>query len=263
MIPRPMRVPLVTRRAFLAVASAAMPGLAGGQRRREGTSRVRSRPRMPSTVTAPGEHPLGLASARDGVLKVPGKYRPEVPAPLAVLFHGAGGGARRVVSLLGIAETLGVIVLAPESRSGTWDAIRGDFGPDVEFLERALDQTFDRCAIDPRRIAVGGFSDGATYGLSLGIDNGDLFTHVLAFSPGFAASRQPQGKPRIFVSHGRQDEILPIGSTSRRLVPALEDAGYPVTYREFDGPHTVPTAIAQEGFVWFTSAPSDALRPPR
>ena len=28
-------------------------------------------------------------------------------------------------------------------------------------------------------------------------------------------------------------------------------AGYAVTYREFEGPHTVPEAIAQQGFTWF------------
>jgi predicted esterase len=35
-------------------------------------------------------------------------------------------------------------------------------------------------------LAVSGFSDGASYALSIGPANGDLFTHVMAFSPGFA-----------------------------------------------------------------------------
>jgi phospholipase/carboxylesterase len=155
------------------------------------------------------------------------------------------------VRLLRVAESHGVIVLAPESRGGTWDAIQGDYGPDVEFISKALEYTFDRCTVDSRRLAIGGFSDGATYALSLGLDNGDLFTHVLAFSPGFSASRSPRGRPRIFVSHGTEDEILPIASTSRRLVPSLDDAGYAVKYREFDGPHTVPQDIAHEAFTWF------------
>jgi phospholipase/carboxylesterase len=241
----------VTRRHFLALA-AISGGAAIVQRARGGDSRLRARPKSPTAVLTPGEHALGLGGARDGLLRIPAKYRPGEPAPLAVLLHGAGGGARRVVSLLGIAESFGVIVLAPESRDGTWDAIRGAYGPDVDFVNRALEHTFERWAIEPRRLAIGGFSDGATYALSLGLDNGDLFTHVLAFSPGFVASRQPVGRPRIFVSHGRQDEILPVTSTSRRLVPALEDAGYHVNYREFDGPHTVPPAIAQDAFVWFT-----------
>ena len=104
----------------------------------------------------------------------------------------------------------------------------------------------------PRKLAIGGFSDGATYALSLGLDNGSLFTHVMAFSPGFIAARRPSGKPRIFISHGRSDNILPIDATSRRIVPALEEAGYPVTYKEFDGPHAVPETIARDAFTWFT-----------
>lgn len=205
-----------------------------------------------ATATAtPGEQALGLGPDRDGLLRIPSSYRVDRPAPLAVLLHGAGGRARRIVSLLGIAESLGVVVLAPESRGGTWDAVRGDFGPDVEFISRALEYTFERVAVHRRKIAIGGFSDGATYALSLGADNGDLFTHILAFSPGFMTSRKLQGRPRIFISHGRQDEILPVASTSRRIVPALEGASYEVTYREFDGPHTVPPSVAHEAFTWF------------
>lgn len=242
---------MLTRRQLLTVASASL-SLGVPQRGRTGDSRLRARPATPSTSIAPGEHKLGLDSVRDGLLRVPARYRPDVPAPVAVLLHGAGGRAQRIVSLLGVADTLGIVVLAPESRDGTWDVIRGDFGPDVAFVDRALQHTFDRVAIDRRRIAIGGFSDGASYALSLGLDNGDFFTHILAFSPGFVATRRPQGRPRVFVSHGKQDEILPIASTSRRLVPALEDANYPVTYREFDGPHTVPPSIAHEAFTWFS-----------
>jgi predicted esterase len=35
-------------------------------------------------------------------------------------------------------------------------------------------------------------------------------------------------------------------------VPQLEREGYEVRYREFDGPHTVPGAVAREALEWFT-----------
>jgi phospholipase/carboxylesterase len=81
------------------------------------------------------------------------------------------------------------------------------------------------------RLAIGGFSDGASYALSLGISNGDLFTHVLAFSPGFMAPAGRTGSPHIFVSHG----VLPIDRCSRKIVPDLERGGCNVLYWEFDG----------------------------
>ncbi|HYH99185.1 alpha/beta hydrolase, partial [Hyalangium sp.] len=144
----------------------------------------------------------------------------------------------------------------------TWDVIRGDYGPDVTFIDQALAWVFAHYAVDPARIAIGGFSDGASYALSLGIANGDLFTHVLAFSPGFAAPVEQHGEPRLFVSHGIQDAVLPITACSRRLVPRLQRAGYDVRYHEFDGPHTIPPEIAREAAEWFKSTPQLQL-PPR
>jgi predicted esterase len=119
-------------------------------------------------------------------------------------------------------------------------------------IDRALEHMFSRYAIDPERLAIGGFSDGASYALSLGISNGDLFTHVLAFSPGFVAPAGRPGSPRIFVSHGVRDGVLPIDRCSRRIVPELERGGYDVLFREFDGGHTLPPEIASEAVGWFT-----------
>jgi phospholipase/carboxylesterase len=136
--------------------------------------------------------------------------------------------------------------------------ILGGYGPDVAFVDRALAAAFARCAVDPARLAVAGFSDGASYALSLGITNGDLFGQVMAFSPGFAAPAGQHGRPRFFVSHGTGDEVLPIDRTSRQVVPRLERAGYDVTYREFDGPHTVPPEIAREAVDWFLAEPTSA-----
>ena len=199
---------------------------------------------------------LGLDTSRDALLYVPASYQADQPAPLAVMLHGAGGIAEHGLGLLrSFADAAGIILLAPASRRETWDVIFGGFGPDIALINRALEATFARCAVDPSRIAVGGFSDGASYALSVGITNGDLFTHVIAFSPGFMAPADQSGVPRFFISHGAHDQVLPIERCSRKLVPALKAAGYDVRYHEFDGPHIVPQAIASESVAWFTGAP--------
>jgi phospholipase/carboxylesterase len=126
------------------------------------------------------------------------------------------------------------------------------YGSDVEFIDRALEWSFDRLALDTRRLAMTGFSDGASYALSLGLTNGNLFTHLIAFSPGFMAPGDRRGQPPVFVSHGTRDRVLPIEHCSRRIVPQLDRAGYQVHYREFDGPHTVPESIAREALHWFS-----------
>jgi len=149
-----------------------------------------ARPTQPTTATPPrGLQPLKLSDKRDGLLYVPPTYQMEQPAPLVVMLHGAGGDAHGGLKLLmPLADAAGLILLAPASRQPTWDIIFGNqYGWDIALIDTALDQVFSRYAIDQNRLAIGGFSDGASYALSVGITNGDLFTHVIAFSPGFMA----------------------------------------------------------------------------
>jgi len=171
-----------------------------------------------------------------------------------VLFHGAGSSARAGLALLAEqSDEAGAILLAPQSAGSTWDVIERGFGVDVRRLDRALASVFATCPVDASRIVFGGFSDGASYALSLGIDNGDLAGHLVAFSPGFLAPAAPHGRPRVFVSHGVHDPVLPIERCSRRLVPGLRQAGYDVTYEEFDGGHVVTPAIARRALRWLDS----------
>ena len=171
-------------------------------------------------------------------------------------LHGASSTARHGLGpFRPVAEETGLIVLAPKSRRGTWDVLRGGYGPDVAFIDRMLAETFARVAVHPEGVAVAGFSDGASYALSLGLTNGDFFRAVMAFSPGFVAPAELRGSPSVFVSHGTKDSVLPIDATSRRIVPELRDAGYEVRYREFDGPHTIPQGIVREAVRWFLSDP--------
>lgn len=216
--------------------------------------RLRARPGTPGTLGSNGLQTVssGSGSVPDGLLYVPPSYHPEQPAPLVVMLHGAGGNANHgLLPLQQAADSAGVILFAPDSRQATWDVLYGAFGPDVVVIDRALTHTFEHYAIDPRRVAAAGFSDGASYALSLGITNGDLFTHIIAFSPGFLAPAAQIGRPRIFISHGTRDTVLPIGSCSRRIVPQIDAAGYAVRYREFDGLHTVPPEIVAEALDWF------------
>lgn len=199
-----------------------------------------------------GLYRLGLGQTRDGFVYVPETYNHERPAPLALMLHGAGGDAGAGVGLLKeLADESGMILVAPDSRGVTWDIIEGGYGPDVSFIDAALAQTFSRHAVDASRVAAGGFSDGASYALSLGVANGDLFTHVLAFSPGFMAPPALTGRPRLFVSHGRYDRVLRVDVCGRRIATEAQRAGYEVEYVEFEGPHTVPREVARAGVGWF------------
>jgi predicted esterase len=43
-------------------------------------------------------------------------------------------------------------------------------------------------------------------------------------------------------------------------VPALREAGYDVTFAEFDGGHTVPPEIADQSMAWWLAPPSAEMR---
>ena len=237
----------------MAGGAAALAGCLGDTGPSNGEARLTARAGTPSSTDTVGLVPLGLASGRDGQMYVPPSLEPATSTPLLLALHGAGGSSRESIDLLmPYADEFGFTLLAVDSRGSTWDGTRGAYGPDVQFIDRALVQTFDRCSIDPARIAIEGFSDGASYSLGLGLVNGDLFHHVIAFSPGFvpASDSDARGNPPVFISHGREDLILSIDATSRRIVPALRAQGYTVDYEEFEGGHRVPPEIAGAAMTW-------------
>lgn len=216
--------------------------------------RLLVRPKSPTGTAKIGLQPLGLDGKRDGFLYVPPTYQAQRPAPMVLMLHGAGSNARNgLAPFRHLADAFGLILLAPDSRYQTWDIIVGGYGADITFIDSALEQTFSRYAVDPARIAIEGFSDGASYALSVGITNGDLFTHVIVFSPGFMIPVEQRGKPSLFISHGKSDNVLPIDRCSRKIVPQLERAGYDLRYQEFNGSHTVPGEIADSALAWFTA----------
>lgn len=249
-----------TRRRFVATAASTLATLAVGQpcigaatTRQRADGRLAARPRA-NADTSVASGPLGLGDGRrDGVIQMPatpvsGKV------PLLVFLHGATQNGAGLLRRIGpAADQAGVAVLPPDSRGATWDAIADDFGEDVTFLNRALDFVFARLNVDLARVAIGGFSDGASYALSLGLANGELFPRIVACSPGFVIPAPVAGRPRVFISHGTSDQILPIDRCSRVIVPRLRSRGYDVTYQEFEGRHELPPAVAGDAIRWLRS----------
>lgn len=236
---------MLTRRFLLAT-------LLSSCARGANSARLHARPAPNAAGDLPsGTTPLHLRAERDTLVHVPAAAND--PAPLVLYLHGATGNEQQGIRRLGaLADEMGFVLLSPASLEGTWDAIRSGYGADMQLIDKALSIVFSKRRIDPKRIAVCGFSDGASVAIGLGTSNGDLLHSVMAFSPGFVPPGSlKNGSPRIFISHGTRDEILPIDQCGRRLAADLKRAHYDVTFREFDGPHTVPPPIAREAIEWF------------
>ena len=194
----------------------------------------------------PGVESLDLGAGAEVLVAVP-------PGPVRgvlVFFHGAGGSAADALRAVGDPATAaGVAVLAPTSSARTWDLIAGGLGRDVAVLDAALERVFGWLPTSP--VALAGFSDGASYALSLGVANGDLVEAVLAFSPGFVAAPGRYGRPRFWISHGTDDRVLPIDRCGRRVAADLRAAGYDLDYEEFAGGHVVTPELVTAALGWW------------
>ena len=217
---------------------------------RAADGRLDSRPHDVRTEAPPdpGVTRLDLGPGAEVLLAVP-PGEPG-PRPLLVFFHGAGGSAADGLRAVGdLATASGALVLAPTSAAATWDLIAGGLGRDVAVLDAALDAVFARCAVS--RVALGGFSDGASYALSLGVANGDLADAVLAFSPGFVAAPGRFGRPHFWISHGTDDRVLPIDRCGRRVAAQLRGDGYDVAWTEFAGGHVITPDLVDAALGWW------------
>jgi phospholipase/carboxylesterase len=206
-----------------------------------------TKPRLP-----PGRHDLGLFESRDYALIVPTGIDPALPTPLMVLFHGGGGSAEKILPVMQThAETHKFLLLVPQSLMPTWDIVIAGNGPDRERLDLALTQVAARFTLNPERFAFAGHSDGGSYALSNGLCNGDIVTHILAFSAGFMTVLAQEGAPFVFIAHGSKDEQTPVQTAGRAHATRLHSAGYDVTYIEYDGPHKSQAHIVEAGVMYF------------
>lgn len=109
--------------------------------------------------------------------------------------------------------------------------------------------------VDPERIFVLGFSQGAILGIATALTEPGLVHGVVAVAGRTlpevrqaAAGKTLQGTAVLLV-HGRDDQKLPfsLGETSRDIVAA---SGLPLTWRPHDGGHTITPAMLADIDAW-------------
>jgi phospholipase/carboxylesterase len=243
------------------VAAALLPGCSGSAPveapfiPQPADPKLAARASTPHGSAAKGTSTVYSSADQNALLYVPTNYQPTVPAPLVLMFHGAAIPAAGPLHLFApYADAAGLVLLSVDSFVPTWDVIStGAYGADLAFVNASLKAAFNVVNVDPARVCVEGFSDGATYALALGISNGDLFSHVIAFSAGFIPPFVRRGKPKFFESHGVNDPILPIDEAGRVISQELIADGYDVDYVEFDGVHEAPAPIVQQAIAWLAT----------
>jgi phospholipase/carboxylesterase len=224
-----------------------------------GSIGARPAPSLKARPTATsGTLPVGETQLADGATAYSPASAPAGPLPLLILLHGAGGYPPRFLQTMEpVADRLGVILLAPHSRGTTWDLVQNMAigedpwsGSDGRRIDQLLADLFARAAVDPSHVVLLGFSDGASYALSLGVANPKLFTAIIALSPGMLAP-PPRVDPaqRIFIAHGRGDHVLSFAASSD-IADALRRQRANLRFRPFEGDHQIDAASLTEALEW-------------
>ena len=236
----------MNRRSFLTASVAGAIGVMGRR------IHARGQDKIPYGQTA-----LGLSDdGRDGVLYVPKSYKAGTPMPLVMMLHGFGGWGDGQRGIFALAEELGFIVIAPESRDITWGKEIPGFDADVRYLGAAYRRVTSILDIDGEHVALGGQSDGAGYALTMGLAYGDVWNHlVILAGGGLIEPLRRKGKPRIFIAQGVKDTTMPPDVSGRKNAAQLKKEDYDVTYREHEGGHRTPPEVTREAFMWFLGKP--------
>lgn len=237
------------RRGFLKSAGALAALAACGESSTgpgSSSASLRSRPRLVTRSLEPGttRRTIGTTPV---VVELPESAMAKASVPVMLFLHGAGRGVETLFNAFRpLAAQHGVALVMPASVHVTWDAINGDFAHDRAGIDGVLEWLFGSITVDPSRLALAGFSDGATYALGLGRANGDLFSRTIAHSPGFLLDVPNVGRRPIVISHGTNDQVLPYDHARYSIYPALRGMGFDVDFRTFSGGHAVPLSIVTE-----------------
>lgn len=228
------------------------------------------------------ESPTGWVWLEKGpqraALFTPDEIDPDKRYPLLTVLHGAGRQDEMLMKAYkGEAERRQALFLIPRSLHPTWDLIvtsasqaeppavpgqeTSTARPDGDFLEYALDLIYRRYPIDPERQALVGYSDGASYALSLGLANPDLFQALLCWAAGYFATDSETAaagtpRPQVLLEYGTHDELFPFEQVALPMRAQLEALGCDVHFRVDEGGRHWPSGQFQdEALDWFFSEP--------
>jgi len=107
--------------------------------------------------------------------------------------------------------------------------------------------------VDPERVVLLGFSQGAVMSLGTQALQPESVAGVIALSGYFPIEVEPDagnlvGRPAL-VAHGTHDDIIPV-EAGRRTRDLLERHGVDLTYREYPMAHHVSAEEMAEARAW-------------
>jgi polyhydroxybutyrate depolymerase len=182
-------------------------------------------------------HPQDVAAAVhtlvvDGVSRtysvyMPESYRATVPAPILLVFHGAGSNSEAMAGLTGldkVADRAGFLVVYPQGLDYRWHSGLDTGGgaaakvDDLGFVHALLTRLESDYAVDRQRVYATGFSNGAFFTQRLACAMTEAFAAVASVSGQMSQALSKVCKPTrpisVLLVHGTADPIVPYDGDS-------------------------------------------------
>ena len=210
-------------------------------------------------------------------IRLPENYDPKQSYPLLVGMHGMGGNADGFIAIYDELEDPQIIYVTPEGQyplsnnigpqrhTRSWGITNADkqftLQADQLVAEYILN-TITKVSLDHNvsDVYLMGFSQGAVFAYTIGIQHSDRIKGVIGFS-GYLMDVDGEGSIlsqadldrgkalRLYIAHGIDDAAITI-EDARKLKTFFEDQGFELTYQEFEGRHGVKADIFNAAVKW-------------
>jgi dipeptidyl aminopeptidase/acylaminoacyl peptidase len=183
--------------------------------------------------------------------------------PTVLILHGADGMARAESYRFGAqalaASGFHVVLIRYFDRTGdaraNWSSLREDAPLWLATVRDAVTYVSDKPDVDPDRIAVVGFSLGASIALAAAAEDARIRAVVDVFGPMPAGADKAERIPPVLILHGGRDRTVPV-EHAHRIEKLLKGRGvphevkiYPDQGHGFHGPAQIDAAGRILGFL--------------
>lgn len=201
-------------------------------------------------------------------VRLPEQAGPDRPAPALVMLHGWRGDESSMwifkqVIAAGAAAITPRAPLELKPQEYAWYRHNGGRPtPDpaslregLEYLVRFMTTIPDQYPIDPKRLLLVGFSQGAAIGNGLALSRPDLIIGMASLAgmmpelpPDIVRDEGVAGLP-VFIAHGTEDQIVPV-LEARKTRDVYAGHGADITYGEYKTGHKMTVQGIKDLKTW-------------
>ena len=208
------------------------------------------------------------ARASEVLTITPDGFDPQSPAALLIVLHGSGGTPEPLAEVYReTANELGMVLVVPSALRPWGEGFGWTYRDESEWMVlHLIDRLEASHNIDPARVYLAGFSQGANVTLSVGLRHPDRFAGLFPVCGHYEADAMPitesAAPPPVYLMIGARD---PFVQTFRDAVEPLREGGFPVRLRVVHGiGHEYPKRPGGElsrGFAYLIESAADPGSP--